>query len=463
MSSCARRLTVILVAALSVVAGCSSSGDIEDDPKEVEAPVDEATEAHVVDVDVEDKKGEVDDIDEEVSLDERIEEEAAALESDDDYAVLISQDGEYLPIEDHRVVVEPRPFEIHVVAAVDSWAAVNIRHDSEVLDDYLAGRPIPEEVGGPGTAMAERPFNESQHIAVEPVSLNIWGYGGEDNHRFDTVEDVGDAVAGTRRVASFFDVPTREATPLEAAGGMELHFLEFGSSGEDHRPQPVRGYTLTVAGEHEEAVEPIADEAPPTKGEVDRYDEDVPLETRIEDALASLSDDDYTVLFSQRGEYIPVIDDQVVVAPEPFEIHVVASDDVAALLNVSTDPAAWEAATKSGALPEDDHGIRTGQLATALPENPYNPMQRVQLHSIGVNAWGYMQAPEHRFDDLEEREDAFVGTRTVSQFHDVETDDTTTVGNAAGMEFYVVEFYPEGDDDDHRAPKRAYTLEVAVQ
>ncbi len=227
-------LCVVIVVAMFVAVACSSTQERDDGAGEdlVVSPKGEAEE---------DEPHQA-----ATSLEEHLREVASRLESDEDYEVLFSQDGRLIVEEDYRFVVEARPFEIHVVTTVDAPAAVNIYGDSRALEAFRRGDPIPPELGAPGTGMAERPFNEDQQIFIDPQGLNMWVYRDEDDHRFDDVVEVEGRIVGTRRVAECYDPLTGGSTPVEEAAGMELHFMEFGPSGEDGTREPVGAYTLEI-------------------------------------------------------------------------------------------------------------------------------------------------------------------------------------------------------------------------
>ncbi len=235
-----QRLTALFAVALFAAAGCSSSPDVADDPPPAEDMPDELAVEEEADQEEEDAPS---------LLEQRLEEEAEALASDDDYTILFSQDGEYVPIDDYHVHLQPQPFEIHVVTTGKTPAAVNISTNRDALQAFRARRPFPEDVGAPGSGMAERPRNPGQLIFVDPQGLNVWGYMSETDHRFDDVQEIGERFVGTRNIENLFDPDTQESTSIEAAVGAELHFIEFGVADEDDKREPKRAYTVVFVDE----------------------------------------------------------------------------------------------------------------------------------------------------------------------------------------------------------------------
>lgn len=181
-------------------------------------------------------------------IDKHIEPATHAVADQTDYVVLFSQNSIYRPVELSRVQLAPRPFDIHLIAFPKTGVGINVQTDpSDLQDVQLLGAP-PEPMGSPGTAIAERPFNESRQLFVDSVAMNYLVYQSDSHHRFDEVDRIDDVIAGRRTVAKFHDNETDEIIPLQEAAGMEFHFIELGPADDPTNPRIAdRAYTLEIA------------------------------------------------------------------------------------------------------------------------------------------------------------------------------------------------------------------------
>lgn len=184
-----------------------------------------------------------------------------------------------------------------------------------------------------------------------------------------------------------------------------------------------------------------------------RFEARPDVESLFDDAVDAIkSDGDYALLISQNGRYAPVSNYTVDLEPKPFTIWIVAPKGTGALVNVSYRPAARNAFIRGQELPG-----ALGEPATGMAEKPFNQERLIQLHDEMSNYWVYSDENQHRFDEIEWRDDVYIGQRTIHHFRDPERDETHSVTDFAGNAVYVVEF-------QHRPletspPKRAYTIE----
>lgn len=428
---------------LLVVAGCSGADTVE-----------ESAELETPQVDESEPKGEVDEAEREVveevepsgiPIEERIDEVVADLERGEEYVVLYSQDGQYRPIEDGRVVLEPRPFQTHVVTTEDVAAMVHISNDPAAKRAVEQGREHHEMLGAPATGMAEHPHNEKRRVMLDEYGSNIWGYSGEATHHFSEVEVRGEVMIGHRTVERVWDTEQDVTTELTDAAGLELYFLEFASlDSEPGEPsEPKRVYAMSFRGES--SIE--SDEVSEPEGSI---------EEQIERAFDTYEEgDEAMVLFGQHGQHIPVDEGRVVLDTEPFSIYVISSTERLAMVHIDTDPEVKEAVDEGREVPGT-----AGAPGYVIPDDPYNENGWIQIDSAGLNAWGMPDTDFHHFDNLELRGDRYVGHRKVRKLRELESRQVTPIEEAGGMTLYFVEFqHVEEPNVERRPPGKTYTVE----
>lgn len=196
-----------------------------------------------------------------VDIQERIEEELVRFPLEDrEHVVLFSQNGEYRPVANDRVMLLAEPFVLHVIGRTDptDYLLMNFSTGSTALDLVRDGRSLAEEFpadqhwglypGAGATGMAEYPFNERRAIITDPVGSHAfyWPREQDDPHRFDPdgLEDFNGVFVGRRTVELIDD------TPIAQLSGEALYVIEFGSPDpvtDSHLP--VRAYTIAFVDE----------------------------------------------------------------------------------------------------------------------------------------------------------------------------------------------------------------------
>lgn len=173
----------------------------------------------------------------------------------------------------------------------------------------------------------------------------------------------------------------------------------------------------------------------------------------LDDAVDVVRDyDDYAVLISQDDRHIHVTNYTAQLQPRPFTIWVVAPKETAALINVSYSPQARNAVIRDEPLSEP-----LGEPGTGIAEHPFNENRELFLDDGMSNYWNYSDDDEYRFDEVEWRDDVFIGKRHIKRVRHLERDETRSISELSGNTLHVVEF--KHSPHEPAGPKRSYSLE----
>lgn len=159
------------------------------------------------------------------------------------YILLIAQAGRYAKVTNHTVTLEPRPFEIWMIAAPGVGALVNVSERPMARNAVVRNEPLAEPLGAPDTGMREPPFNQYRNILLDDALSNYWIYEGEDHHHFDEVELRDDLIIGSRSVNEVRDKEREKTRSITELAGRALYVVEFEHNPTELSP-PKRAYTI---------------------------------------------------------------------------------------------------------------------------------------------------------------------------------------------------------------------------
>jgi hypothetical protein len=103
------------------------------------------------------------------------------------FEVGIEQDGKLVPIENHQVSLQKKPFTIVLYLKQPDGILVNASFTPESFESARSGKPLKEIVGFTDLGMAEDIFNPQAMLIITSRSPHFWYYAHDAEHRFNDV------------------------------------------------------------------------------------------------------------------------------------------------------------------------------------------------------------------------------------------------------------------------------------
>lgn len=156
--------------------------------------------------------------------------EAAGESAPVPFSVSIEQDGETVPVGDHRAELEKKEFALIVHFPGPDTVLVSASFDPGSYRDAAAGKPLAKIRGFSDLGMAEGLFNEERTLFISDTAPNAWYYENEKDHRFDGVTATADGIACRRTIAGFSHPETGEIASVEEIERNSLYLVLVSAS-----------------------------------------------------------------------------------------------------------------------------------------------------------------------------------------------------------------------------------------
>jgi hypothetical protein len=140
----------------------------------------------------------------------------------------IRQNGQEVPITDHRVIINKDVFSVLVKFQEAKGVLVNASFDPASYEEAHKGTEMRNIKGFTQTAMAEAHFNPDKEIMINDAAPCYWHYESKDAHRFSLVKKIKDDIVCDRVVEKFSIIkPGEHATVKVADAKSDKLYLVF--------------------------------------------------------------------------------------------------------------------------------------------------------------------------------------------------------------------------------------------
>jgi hypothetical protein len=150
------------------------------------------------------------------------------------FGIGIKQNGQEIPITDHRVIINKDAFSILVKFQEAQAVLVNASFDPTSYDQAHKNLLIGEIKGFSQTAMAESHFNPDKDIMINDAAPSYWHYESKESHRFSLVKKVKDEMVCERTVEKFSIIKPGEHGSVKIADAkydkLYLVFISYNTS-----------------------------------------------------------------------------------------------------------------------------------------------------------------------------------------------------------------------------------------
>jgi len=127
------------------------------------------------------------------------------------FEVGIQQDRKLVPIDNHQVVLQKKPFTIVLYLKQPDGILVNAALTPESFESARAGKPLKDIKGFDDLGMAEEIFNPKALLIIASRAPHFWYYANNANHRFNDVAKKQGILICRRIVANLLYLDTTKA------------------------------------------------------------------------------------------------------------------------------------------------------------------------------------------------------------------------------------------------------------
>lgn len=103
------------------------------------------------------------------------------------FAVGFEQNGQLIPIEEHQIILQKKPFSIIIYFKQPDSVLVNASFAPGSFEQARSGIPLQKIAGFSDLGMAEEPFNPKTLLMISAQAPHYWYYEHEANHRFNDI------------------------------------------------------------------------------------------------------------------------------------------------------------------------------------------------------------------------------------------------------------------------------------
>lgn len=297
----------------------------------------------------------------------------------------IQQDGRTIPVKDHVVVVQRKPFDL--IFYMPDKEAVHVRAASQpaLYDLAKSGAPL-GKIFNPAQTAAYTPFNKGEDMMLDdPAIQDSWWYdSSEKNHTFNEVTPAAGGFKCRRRVSNFFTNGTSVPVVKTDFGAIYLVFLT-GQSSADHLStiEEQRDYLkVAFAGSDSSGAPPAGEASRPTF---------------------------FSIALEQLGSPIPVSGHEARVRQAPFDVLVDLKGIPGVYVHAAFDNGFFEKAQRGEALGRVFRRYQTIALGR------FNEKQLLFINDEDSHQFWYASAgTEHDFNGLTPVPGGVRGRRVIS-------------------------------------------------
>jgi hypothetical protein len=120
------------------------------------------------------------------------------------FKVYIEQNGTRLPVTNHEITLEKKPFNIIFVMHKPDGILISSSFNKTTYDKAVKKEPLSKLPGYANTGMAEGLSNTDNEVIICDDAPSYWFYDNDKEHRFNTVIKNKDSLVCTRTIKQLY-------------------------------------------------------------------------------------------------------------------------------------------------------------------------------------------------------------------------------------------------------------------
>lgn len=336
----------------------------------------------------------------------------------------VQQDGRTIPVKDHAVVVQRKPFDLVFYMPDKGNVLVRTASQGALFDLAKSGAPL-GRIFNPSQSAADTPFNKDEDVMIDdPTVQGSWVYdSSEKDHDFNEVTPAAGGFKCRRRISNVFTNGTTVPIVKTDFAALYMVFLT-GKSSADH---------LTTTEEQRDylkiAFAAAAPPAAPVAGETPRP------------AL-------FSIALEQLGSPIPVSGHEARLRKAPFDVLVDLKGIPGVYVHAAFDGAFFEKAQRGEPLGRVFRRLQTMALGR------FNDKQLLFINDEDSHQFWYASGrTEHDFNSVTPVPGGVRGRRVISNLW---IDKAPVLVHRVPQSVLYLVFYAgdlSSDTDDHAAQR----------